>query len=124
MLDIEELLDNYRADISVRFGKSGVFVAPPFYHVDSNESIALRFSETEDGRPVISDCGTTKDYLELRDIRLADYREKLNAIGERFFIEERDGAFIMEMPTNSPLFVQTHLGYFLQAICVIANIDL
>lgn len=124
MIDIAELLDNYRKDITIRYGHGGVFVTPPFYHVKSDESIALRFSETEDGRPVITDCGTTKDYLELMDIRLEDYREKLDAIKKRFFIEEENGAFVMEMPTNSLEFVKIHLGYFIQAISIIANIDL
>lgn len=124
MIDIAELLDQYRKDITVRNNGGAVFIALPFYHIDSDESIALRFSETEDGRPVISDCGTTMDYLELKDIRIKDYREKLDAIKERFFIEENNGAFVMTMPTNSLVYVQNHLGYFIQAISIIANIDL
>ncbi len=125
MIDIEEFLDKYREDITVRRSENGcVFLTPPFYHLNSDESIALRFSETEDGRPVITDCGTTKDYLELMDIRLKDYREKLDAIKERFFLEEEDGAFLMTLPTNSLEYVKLHLGYFIQAISIIANIDL
>ncbi len=124
MIDIAELLDQYRKDITVRNNGDAVFIALPFYHIDSDESIALRFSETEDGRPVISDCGTTMDYLELKDIRIENYREKLDAIKERFFIEENNGAFVMTMPTNSLVYVQNHLGYFIQAISIIANIDL
>ena len=84
----------------------------------------MRFSETENGRPIVTDCGTTRDYLELMDIDLKKYREKLNAIKERFGIEEEDGAFIMTMPTNSLSYVQRSLGYFIQAISIIANIDL
>ena len=64
------------------------------------------------------------DYLELKDIRIENYREKLDAIKERFFIEENNGAFVMTMPTNSLVYVQNHLGYFIQAISIIANIDL
>ena len=124
MINITEFLDRYRADISVRYGNGCVFIALPFYHVGSNESIALRFSETKDGRPVITDCGTTKDHLELTDIQIENYREKLNAIKERFYIEEDNGAFIMEMPTDSIEYVKMHLGYFIQAISIIANIDL
>lgn len=124
MIDIAKLCDQYMKDISVRHGSNGEFVAPPFYHIGSDESIALGFYETADGRIVVSDCGTTKDYLELMDVSIGKYRKKLDAIKERFFIEEVDGAFVMTMPTNSPNAVQLHLGYFIQAICVIANIDL
>lgn len=124
MIDIEELLDEYRRSTTVRYGSSGVFVTPPFYHINNDESIALRFSEAEDGRPVISDCGTTMDRLELMDVRLKDHRERLNAIKERFCIEEKDGAFFMKVPTTSLEHVIMHIGYFLQAITLIANIDL
>ncbi len=124
MFDIAAFLDEYRRDITIRYGNGAVFLAPPFYHIDSDESIALRFSETADGRPVLTDCGTTGDYLELREIRLKDYRGKLDAVKERFFIEEENGAFVMTMPTNSPEYVKLHLGYFIQAISIIANIDL
>lgn len=124
MIDITEFLDQYRNSITVRYGNGCVFVALPFFHVGSDESIALRFSQTDDGRPIITDCGTTKDHLELMDIKLETYREKLNAIKERFGIEENNGAFIMEMPTNSLNFVEMSIGYFIQAISIIANIDL
>ena len=124
MIDIEKFLDEYREDITVRYGDGKVFITPPFYHVESYDSIALRFSETEDGRPVITDCRTTRNYLESMDINIAAYREKLNAIKERFCIEEENGAFIMTMPTNSPNYVKRSLGYFIQAISIIANIDL
>ena len=124
MIDVEQLIEEYASSIRVRKSGEFIFVTPPFYHVESDESIAFRFSETEDGRPVITDCGTTKDYLDLMGIRLEAYRDKLNAILKRFFIEEENGAFTMTMPTDSINAVKTHLGYFIQAISIIANIDL
>lgn len=124
MINVEQLLEEYSNSIKIRQDGAFIFVTPPFYHVESDESIALRFSETEDGRPVITDCGTTKDYLELMDINIEDYRKKLNAIKERFCVEEDNGAFIMTMPTDSLNSVKMHLGYFIQAISIIANIDL
>ena len=123
MINIEQLINEYSNSIKIRRDDEYVFVAPPFYHVGSDESIALRFSETEDGRPIISDCGTTKEYLELMGVNVENYRNKLNAIKKRFFIEEDNGAFIMTMPTDSINTVKMHLGYFIQAISIIANID-
>jgi len=124
MLDIQDVIDKYTSSISIRKDGDFVFVTPSFYHIDSDESIALRFSQTPDGRPIISDCGTTRDYLELRCITLNRYNEKLEAIKERFYLGEEDGAFIMEMPTESINSVKRHIGYFIQAISLIANIDL
>ena len=126
MFDVEELVKKFCDSIRVRKGSSGehTYVTPHFFHIESDESIALRFSLTEDGRPVVTDCGTTKDYLSLMYINLSDYKEKLQKIKERFFIEEDDGVFKMTIPTDSYLQVLNHVGYFIQGITMIANIDL
>ena len=124
MINIEELAEEFFKSITVRNKDKYSIVTPLFFHIDSDESVALKFSETEDGRPIVTDCGTTKDYLEIKYINLKNYQEKLNAIKERFFIEEDDGVFIMTMPTDSLVSVKNHLGYFIQAISLIANIDL
>lgn len=118
------MIAEYLKSVKVRRDGDSVFVTPPFFHLESDESIALRFSKTADGRPVVTDCGTTKEYLQIMDIRLEEYREKLDAIKERFGIEEKDGAFVMTMPTDNWLSVRRHIGYFLQAISIIANIDI
>ena len=124
MIDVEDLLEEYSKSIRVRQSGDFIFVTPPFFHIESDESIALRFSQTDDGRPIITDCGNTIDYLDLRGISIGGYREKLEAIKKRFFLEEEDGAFKMTLPTDSLNYVKKSLGYFIQAISLIANIDL
>ena len=125
MIDIEKLTEEYFKSVTIRHRDGCVFATPPFFHIESDESIALRFSETEDGRPIVTDCGTTRDYLEITDINLKNYQDKLNAIKERFFIEEdENGAFYTVIPTASLNRVKVFLGYFIQAISIIANIDL
>lgn len=125
MFDVEQLFEQLCNSVSMRRGSNGaVYVALPMYHLDDNDSIALRFTQTEDGRPIVTDCGTTMDHLELMDVNIKNYREKLNAIMKRFGIEEQDGAFVMKMPTSSLNFVAMNLGFFIQAISIIANIDL
>lgn len=124
MIDVKRLIEEYFNSITVREKGDHTLVTPLFFHIDSDESIFLKFSEAEDGRPIISDCGTTRDYLEISNIDLDDYSEKLNAIKERFFIEEDDGAFTMAIPTRDPKAVGKYVGYFIQAIGIIANIDL
>lgn len=125
MIDIKELIDGYFKSAIIRDRGDYIIVTPHFFHIESDESIALKFSQTEDGRPVITDCGTTKDYLEITNINIKDYREKLETIKERFFIEEdENGAFFMIMPTDSLPAAYNYIGYFIQAISIIANIDL
>lgn len=124
MIDITQLIEDYAQSIRVRQSGEYIFVTPPFFHIEGDESIALRFSETEDGRPVITDCGTTADYLDLRSINIENYREKLDKIKKRFFLEEENSAFKITLPTDSLNYVKKSLGYFIQAISIIANIDL
>lgn len=124
MIDVKQLIDEYCKSLTVREKADYTLVTPLFFHIESDESIVLKFSENEDGIPRITDCGTTIDYLEQREISIEKYREKLNAIKERFFIEEKDGTFFMLIPTRSLQTVGKYVGYFIQAISVIANIDL
>ena len=124
MFDAKALVEEYFKTTRIRERDGYTIVTPHFFHIESDESIALRFSETEDGRPIVTDCGTTMDYLEIMDINLNNYRPKLEEIKKRFFIEEDDGVFKMTIPTDSPLMVINHICYFIQAISIIANIDL
>ena len=124
MIDVKKLIEDYANTIRIRENGDHVFATPSFFHIENDESIALRFSETEDGKTVITDCGTTRDYLELMYINLKDYREKLEAIKQRFFIEEEDGAFVMTIPSSDIHRINVYIGYFIQAVSVIANIDL
>lgn len=125
MIDIEKLTEEYFKSVTIRHRDGCAFATPPFFHIESDESIALRFSETEDGRPVVTDCGTTRDYLEIMEINIKNYQDKLNAVKERFFIEEdENGAFYTVIPTDSLNRVNVFIGYFIQAISIIANIDL
>ena len=124
MIDVKQLVEEYSKSMRIRQEGDVIFLTPPFFHIESDESIALKFSKTEDGLPVISDCGTTVDYLELRDIDIERYRGKLDKIKKRFFLEKENGAFTTTLPTDSMNYVKRAVGYFIQAICVIANIDL
>lgn len=124
MINVDELIESIAKFTTVKRSENYVIVTPPFYHIESDESIALKFSETAEGTPVITDCGTTKDYLELTYVSLENYREKLDAIKKRFFIEEAGGIFSMTIPTYDLQTALTYIGYFLQAISIIANIDL
>lgn len=124
MFEVKQLIEQYHKDVTVKEKDKCTLVTPPFFHIESDESIALKFSQAEDGRPVISDCGTTMDYLEVRGVDIEKYRERLDAVKARFFIEEENGVFRMAIPTNDLQHAEVYVGYFIQALSVIANIDL
>lgn len=124
MIDIEKFLDRYRKDTMIRHGNDCIFVALPFFYTKSDESIMIKISENENGLPVFSDCHTTEDYLELRDVELADYGERLEKIIRQFGLVHDGNVFRMTVPSLEETYIELYLGYFIQALSIIANIDL
>lgn len=124
MINVKQLLEVGYNSITVREKGDYVTITPTFFHIENDESIALRFSETEDDRTLVTDMGTTKDYLEIMNININKYQDKLNTIKERFYLTEQDGVFMMAIPSKDLLTINKYLGYFIQAISLIANIDL
>lgn len=124
MIDIEKILDRYRESTTVTQGNNCLFVIPPFFHTKSDDGIMIKISENEQGLPVFSDCHTTEDYLELRDVELADYGERLENVIRRFGLVHDGNVFRMTVPSLDDVYVELYLGYFIQALSIIANIDL
>ena len=124
MIDVKKMLDLYRKNTTVQYGNDCIFIALPFFHTKSDESILIKVCENEDGLPVFSDCHTTVDYLEERDVSLADYAERLEKAIRRFGLIQDENVFRMTVPSTDDTYVELYLGYFIQALSVIANIDL
>ena len=124
MIDIEKILDRYRKSTTVRYGSDCIFVSFPFFYTKSDESIIIKISENENGLPVFSDCHTTEDYLELRDVELTDYSERLVKIIRQFGLVHDGNVFRMTVPSLDDIYVELYLGYFIQALSIIAHIDL
>ena len=124
MINIEKILDLYRKNTTVKYGNTGIFITLPFFHTKSDESILIKVTENEDGLPVFSDCHTTKDYLDMRDIELDDYSERLEKVIKRFGLMYDGNVFRMTVPSTEENYIELYLGYFIQALSIIANIDL
>ena len=124
MIDIERILDLYRKDTRVRHDEDCIFITPPFYHSKSDESIAIRVTEAENGLITLSDCHTTEDYLELRDVYLNEYSERLERVIKRFGLIHDGNVFRITVPSREDNYIEFYLGYFIQALSIIANIDL
>lgn len=124
MIDIETILDQYRKHTTVYPGNGCIFVSPPFFHTKSDDGLLIKITENEDGLPVFSDCHSTEDYLELRDVDLSNYGERLEKIIKRFGLIHDGNVFRMTVPSIQDVYVELYLGYFIQALSIIANIDL
>ena len=124
MIDVERLLDLYRKNTTVNCGDGCIFITPPFFHTKSDDSITIKVSESDGGLPVFSDCHTTIDYLEERDIYISDHDKRLQKIIRRFGLTMDKNVFRLQVPSTDDTYVELYLGYFIQALSVIANIDL
>ena len=101
-------------------------LSPNFFFLDSNDGIAVRIDEDEEGRPIFCDCHTTLDYLEdVREVDVYDYADKLNKIVKRYRLDfnKTERTFSLKVPTDQPDYFVKYLGYFLQALSLLANID-
>lgn len=123
-MDINKVLDNYRNDIRYREFDGKYIVALPIFFPSSHDSIAIRLETDPQGRPSISDCHTTLDYLEEMDVDINAYSSKLEKIMTRYGIVQNDREFTLNVPTDSEDYLTKYLGYFIQAISLIANIDM
>lgn len=121
MTDIRKILETY-GRIEERNGS--FFIINSFFFLGSDESVSLRINETEDGSFILSDCGSTMDYLEIEDINIADYEESLRAILNRYNITFDSGVFQKVTGSNTEFSLKLSLGYFIQGLTLIANIDM
>lgn len=124
MIDISEILKNYRDNISYREYNGAYIVAIPFFFPFCNDSIAIKISFDEFERPILSDCHTTLDYLCEMDIDINKYKQKLDKIMYKYNLEIEDRTFKLAVPTTQPYYLTKYLGFFTQALSLIANIDI
>ena len=123
-MNVEEFLDMYRKHMITKEGEDFAIIGLPFFHLGHPDGIALRFNY-QHGQLSISDCHTTIDYLEDNDIDLDDYQDKLAAIMRRFNVF-LDGNVFRKIiyDADNHINLCTGIGYFIEAISLIAHIDL
>lgn len=124
MLDINEILKNYNDNISCRTFDDFHIVAIPFFFPNSSSSIAVKISFDELERPILSDCHTTLDYLDEMDIDIDEYKQRLDKILYRYDLKIEDREFKLSVPTTQPYYLTKYLGFFIQALSLVANINI
>lgn len=124
MIDINEILNNYNENISYKEYNGSYIVAIPFFFLNTSTSIAIKISFDEFERPILSDCHTTFDYLEEIDVDINDYKQQLKKIMDRYDLKIEEREFKLAVPTTQPYYLTKYLGFFIQAISLIANINI
>ncbi len=123
-MDISKIIEDYKARTHVNKEGDYYYLIMPFFHKESSDSIRLRFFE-ENGELYISDCGDTAEYLDIMYIDIEEYRDTIEKIKERFELTEgKYHEFIMHFPSDQVISIEMYLGYFIQALSLIANVDI
>ena len=123
-MNVEELLKEYRSEIIIKEGEDYAIIGIPFFHLGHDEGIAIRFNY-KNGQLSISDCHSTIDYLDAEGIDLDDYHDKLAKIMKKFDVY-LDGNVFRKVIHDADWLpsLNRQIGYFFEAICLIAHINL
>lgn len=124
MIEINEIFENYKDNISYREFNGAYIIALPFFFPGSSESIAVKISFDELERPILSDCHTTLDYLEDSGVDVGEHKERLEKIMRKYDLKIEDREFKLAVPTTQPYYLTKYLGFFTQALSLIANVDI
>lgn len=123
MIDINEILKNYLDNSSYKEYNGSYIIAIPFFFPNSSSSIAIKISFDEFQRPILSDCHTTLDYLDEIDVDIDKYQRKLEKILDRYNLKIEDREIKIDVPTTQLYYLTKYLGYFIQSLSLIANIN-
>lgn len=123
-MNVEEFLKMYRSHTILKEGEDWAIIGLPFFHLGHPDGIAIRFTN-KNGELFLSDCRTTTEYLDAENIDLEDYPDKLETIMRKFGLF-LDGDVFRKKVYNpeSEIGLCTAIGCFIEAICLIAHIDL
>ena len=124
-MKIEEFLKAFKSKMSLKEsneeGDDWAIMGLPFFHLGYPDGIAIRLTR-KNGELIISDCHTTTDYLYDNNIFLEDYPDKLDKIMQKFELFQDGEVFRMLIYDQDNPFRE--IGYFMEAISLIAHIDL
>lgn len=123
-MDYQEFLAAYKNMTKITEHKDSFIIALPAFHPFTSDCLQIHFITLPDGRIKLTDCGTTLEYLEEVYLTLTPYKEKVDCILERFRCKLEDGVLICELPTGSASQVRSWVGNFIEAIALLANVDI
>ncbi len=123
-MDITTVIEDFKQRIRLQKEECGdSYLIAPFFQRYSDQSVTLKFYQQNDDL-YLSDCGTTLQYLYDRYLDVESYREKIQKIKKRFFLTEENGEFILQFPSDQIISIEMFVGFFVQALTLIANVDI
>lgn len=123
MFSINEILEKYILRV-VKVREDTYIINPDIYLDGYNESLAFLIQNISDECVRISDCHVVWDYLEINGIDPLRYKEKIDKILKRTGVCLDENTFYIEQEYTSIDQIHSMMNSLLQAIFLIANIDL
>lgn len=123
MFSINEILEKYILRVS-KVREDTYIINPDIYLDGYNESLAFLIQNISDECVRISDCHVVWNYLEINGIDPLRYKEKIDKILKRTGVCLDENTFYIEQEYTSIDQIHSMINSLLQAIFLIANIDL
>ena len=123
-MNLSDLLRDAKERASLVETEGGAYLKIPFFHRYESESVTLKFYEIDDCLYLSDDCSTVA-HLQNRYLDIEEYREIVEKIKKRFYLTEQEGhEFVLAFPSDSYPSIEMFVGFFLQAISMLGNLDL
>lgn len=123
MFSINEILEKYILRVS-KVREDTYIINPDIYLDGYNESLAIVIQNISDECIRISDCHVVWNYLEMNGIEPLKYKEKIDKILKRTGVCLDENTLYIQQKYTSIDQIHSMINSLLQAIFLIANIDL
>lgn len=123
MFSIDQILEKYILRMA-KVREDTYIINPDIYLDNYNESLAFLIQNISDECMRISDCHVVWDYLEINGIDPLEYKEKIDKILKRTDVCLDENTLYIEQKYTSIDQIHFMMNSLLQAIFLIANIDL
>ena len=123
MFSIDQILEKYVLRVS-KVREDTYIINPDIYLDNYNESLAFLIQNISDECMRISDCHVVWDYLEMNGIEPLKHKEKIDKILERTGVCLDENTLYIQQKYTSIDQIHSMINSLLQAIFLIANIDL
>ncbi len=123
MFSIDQILKKYILKVSKV--REGTYIINPNIYLDGyNESLAILIQNISDDCIRISDCHVVWDYLEINGIVPLEYKAKIHKILKKTGVCLDENTLYVQQEYTSIEQIHSMMNSLLQAIFLIANIDL
>lgn len=126
MDELYHALADCRLGWHLRMFENRILITTLIFLPGYDESIALSVEkdDTAEDTYTLCDCHSVSDFWEARDIAPFSFTEKIARIMVRYGLFMEENSFCAKMYAEKPENLHSALWRFLQALAVLANVDL